>query len=346
MRMVAATSGDAPNPMISERETSLGGLAHHPVAAKGLAALMRQAPPLVVAGRDSATVLPVAVYCLLRRRTRLLVWAETAPRSWQLARRLALYMADAVLVNGEAAEAAVTRAGKPARAVFNVPGPYAIEGFLHQPAGRSAEAAHRLVVCGGLSPDSDSMHILASAAAWAERNPARLVELCWVGDGDLRGVLAAQSLPDNLVQHFAGAQDLAGTAAAFLRSGVLVAGAPGRADVACRAELLAQAMASGLVVLFDRSCPVASRLLRHGLTGVSYQAGLPDGLCEALGEVMDMPEAALEQVRGAARMHVLPMNQAGFEERLGRAMESVLRDAAESGRPGRSFLAPLLLQGR
>ena len=342
MRMVATISGDAPDLFIPGREACDDASAAGRIGAgaAGLAALLRQGPPVVVAGR--ADVLPAIVYRLLRQRTRLLVWADAAPRFWQLERRIALRMADAVLVRDEITESEVTRAGKPASAVFNVPGPYAIEGFLQLPAGRPAETPYRLVVCGGLTPDGDSINVLGSAASWAECHPRRRLELCWVGDGDLRGVLAAQSLPDNLVQHFSCAQDLAGTAGEFLRAGVLIAGAPAHADLACRGELLARAMASGLVVVFDRNCPVASRLLRHGLTGIGYQAGEPDGLSQALGEVMDTPAGKLDQMRGAARMRVLPMNRQGFEERLGRAVESVMRDAGHDQYGGRRFIPPVL----
>ena len=351
MPMVATTSDAAPDLFISDRETSSADASPAGcvgAGAAGLAALLRQAPPVVVAGR--AAILPAIAYRLLRQRTRLLMWADAAPRFWQVQRRLALHIADALLVGDETAQQEVTRAGKPASAVFNVPGPYAIDGFLNFPAGRPAEAAYRVVVCGGLTPNGDGINILGGAAAWAERYPCRRLELCWVGNGDLRGVLAAQSLPDNLVQHFAGGQDLAGMAGEFLRSGLLIAGAPARADLACRGELLAQAMASGLVVLFDRNCPVASRLLRHGLTGIGYQAGEPDGLSHVLGEVMDMPAGELDQIRNAARMRVLPMNRQGFEERLWRAVESVMRDAGHaqySGQHGgRSFLPPPILQAR
>ncbi len=348
MRMVATTSGDAPDTAVLEQDVSSNDWSRScDVGAEtNRFADLRPAPSVVVAGRNAAGVLPAALKRLFRQRTQLMVWADEAPRFWQLARRLALHVADAVLVGDEVAEAAVTRAGKPAQAVFNVPGPYAIDAFLRQAPCRAGEAAHRLVVCGGLAPDGDGLGVLASAAAWAERHAGRRLELCWVGSGDLRGVVAAQSLPDNLIQLFSDAQDTAGTAIEFLRSGVLVAGAPSPADLAYRGEMLAQAMASGLVVLFDRDCPVAGRLLRHGVSGIGYQASRPGSLLAALGEVMDMAAATLDQMRDAARMRVLPMNPQGFEDRLGRAIESVTREAA-AGRPGgRSFAPAPVLQAR
>ena len=316
------------------------------MATDRFAGLMLEEPPVVVAARDEIALLPALLSRLLRQRSRLLVWADDAPRSWQLARRLALHIADAVLVGDEVAEAQVTQAGKPASAVFNVPGPYAIEEFLQHEAGRSGEAAHRLVVCGGLTPDGDSINVLASASAWAEGHAGRRLELCWLGHGDLRGVLAAQSLPDNLVQRFSCATNLAETQAAFLRAGVLIAGAPTRADLARRGEVLAQAMASGLVVLFDRDCPVASRLLRHGVTGFGYLGSRPGGLRDALDEALDLPAGALDQMRKAARLRVLPMDALGFDDRLSRVLENVVRNAA-AGRPGkRRLVPPPVLQAR
>ncbi len=349
MRSVATTAGEAPVSAMPEQDVCC--LDRLPPcgsdsAPKRSVGVPRRAAPVVVAASNATSVLPAAVNRVFRQRTKLLVWTDDAPRPWHLARRLALHVADAVLVGDEVTEAEVIRAGKPASAVFNVPGPYAIDAFLRRPPGRTGEAVRRLVVCGGLAPDGDGLAILASAAAWAECHPSRRLELCWVGSGDLRLVLAAQSLPDNLVQRFSGAQDLAGTAAEFLQSGVLVAGAACRADLACRGELLAQAMASGLVVLFDRECPVAGRLLRHGVTGIGYQAGRAAGLLDALGDVMDASAGTLDQMRVAARMHVLPMNPQGFEDRLGRAVQSVMRESAAGLPDGHSFAPAPVLQAR
>jgi hypothetical protein len=60
----------------------------------------------------------------------------------------------------------------------------------------------RIASVGDLAPQSAVADLLLCAVAWAERHPGCALEISWIGDGDLRGVLAAQPLPVNLTQRF------------------------------------------------------------------------------------------------------------------------------------------------
>ena len=61
-----------------------------------------------------------------------------------------------------------------------------------------------LVCVGDLTPGSASADLLECAALWVEGAQGRSMNISWVGDGDLRGVLAAQPLPEALSQRFLG----------------------------------------------------------------------------------------------------------------------------------------------
>ncbi len=307
----------------------------------------RARPALTVVG-SSTSVVSALLGRLRRPNSRLLVWVEEPLPAWRPVRRLALRLADGVLAGSDAAAAdAASRRGS-GETVFAVPGPYEIAAFLAVPSTRAATAAHRVIVRGALTPDGDGLHVLDSAVRWADRNPQRSLELVWAGEGDLREVLRAQSLPDNLRQHFAGAPGPAELARLYAGAGILIGAVPTRrptgAMVAKEAAVLAEAMASGLVVLFDVGCRAAGRLLRDGLSGIGYDGAAPDGLERALAVVMARPAAALDTMRGAARMRVLPMDPQGFAERLERAVEKVTRDVpappsgglSAAGRPARA----------
>lgn len=302
---------------------------------------MRARSELTVVG-SSQNVVPALARRLRRRESRLLVWVDEPTPGWRLLRRLALRVADGVLAGSDAAAAdATTRRGS-GETVFAVPGPFEIAAFLAVASTRRGAAAHRVIVREALTPDGDGLHILYSAVRWADQNPQRRLELVWVGDGDLREVLRAQSLPENLRQHFAGVTGAAELAQLYADAGVLIGAAPTRrptsAMVAKESAVLAEAMASGLVVLFDFGCRAAGRLLRDGQSGIGYDGAAPDGLERALTVVMARPAAALNTMRGAARMRVLPMDPQGFAERLDRAITTVMRGgrgggASPAGRP-------------
>lgn len=313
-----------------------------------LSETLRARPELIVVdGPDG--VVSALLGRLRRRHSRLLVWVDEPAPAWRLLRRLTVRVADGVLASSEAAAAEATARRGSGEMVFAVPGPFEVAAFLAVAPTRAGEAAHRVVVRGALTPDGDGLHILYSAARWGERHPQRRLELVWVGDGDLRGVLRAQSLPENLRQHFVGAPGPAELARLYAGAGVLIGAAPARrptgAMVTKEAAVLAEAMASGLVVLFDLGCRAAGRLLRDGLSGIGYDGAAPDGLERALTVVMARPAAALDAMRGAARMRVLPMDPPGFAERLERAVEKVTRGVPASRSGGLSATAQVVKTG-
>ncbi len=293
-----------------------------------LAVLLRDRPPVVVASTGGSVVAALA-YRLLRRRSRLLIWSDAPAPPWRWLRRLALRLADGVLVRGEP-EAGVALAVRGTDVVFEVPGPHETTVFLDGAPTRAGPDAYRLVVRSPLTPPSGVLRILDGVARAAERLPSRRIELHWIGEGDLRGVLAAQPLPDNLRQSFLGDLDRDDTARFFHRSGVLIAPFDPNDPVLFKARV-AEAMASGLVVLFDRSHPAAGHVLADGETGIAFDARRPDGLARALLSVLSTSTGRLDLMRLAARRRALEMSPRDFAERLARAVETVTREGPGPG---------------
>ena len=172
--------------------------------------------------------------------------------------------------------------------------------FARLPASRPATDAHRVVYAGQLSPSSGVADFLLCAAAWAERNPCRRLELCWVGEGSLRGVLMAQPLPANLVQEFTGALASPEVAERFGRSGLLVIpslsyGWP---------PFLKEAMAAGLVVLGNSRNPAIRSLVVPGQTGWLFDPFSPMDMLHVLDAALTATPGQLDAMRGAARVRV------------------------------------------
>ena len=289
-----------------------------------VADMRRRYPALALMDAESAAMLPALIRRIRHPASKLLLCLNAPLGRFNVPQMLALRLADGVVVPNDLAAAAVAKIRGSDRGIFNAPGPYQLSAFQSQPVGRAADAAHRIVICDALAPDGDALHILQSVALWAERHVARHLDLSWAGTGDLRGVLAAQCLPETISQSFTGEQTPAEMAAHFARHGVMVAAAP------ARSEILAQAMASGLVVVFDRDYAAASALLRDGQTGIGFNGGHPEGLQEALGIALTMQPGAMDAIRVAARMRVQRMDMQGFRERVERAADAVMRGATRN----------------
>ena len=293
-----------------------------------VAVLLRDRPSIVIASTDSSLVAAL-FYRLLRRCSRLVIWSDGVASPWRWLRRVSLRLADGVLVRGEPdASTAASLRGTDA-AVFDVRGPYETSVYLDGAATRATSDAFRLVVRSPLTPPSGVLRMLDGVARAAERVPSMPIELHWIGDGDLRGVLAAQPLPDNLDQHFHGDLGRVDAACLYARSGVLIA--PFLPDDSGLFEMTAaEAMASGLVVLFDHSHPAAGHVLSAGETGIAFDGLHREGLPLALLSVLSRSVDQLNMMRIAARRHALEMSPQGYAERLARAVESVARTAPSS----------------
>ena len=294
-----------------------------------LAMLLRQAPAVVFASPSHAASAAI-LYRLLRRRSRLLVWCDAAPPQWRLLRRAMLRLADGVLMGSPSRmdfEAVLGRA----KSVFVLPGPYDVAAFLEGPVARKEPAAYRIVVTSALEADDNGIHVLRSAARWAEGHPTQRIELCWTGAGDMRGVLAAQPVPGNCTQTFTGPLTQHGIVRCFAQAGLVIAGATRKAGSVKAVEAgttRAMAMASGLVALFDSSPRSGTDLLFDPACGIGFDDRRPDGLFEAITTAMASDVATLDAMRGDARLRATAMDRQGFDARLQEAMRSVVRGPA------------------
>lgn len=172
--------------------------------------------------------------------------------------------------------------------------------FARLPASRPATHAHRVAYAGQLSPSSGVADFLLCAATWAERNPSRRLELCWVGEGSLRGVLMAQPLPANLVQEFTGALASAEIAERFGRSGLLVIPSLSHGWP----PFLREAMAAGLVVLGNSRNPTIRGLVVPGQTGWLFDPFSAKEMLDALDTALTATPGQLDAMRSAARIRV------------------------------------------
>jgi glycosyltransferase involved in cell wall biosynthesis len=302
----------------------------------GITTMMRAYPQAIFTRPALLPALSTMVQRLAGRDRRLLVWMDDTPKRWQFGMRLGLACADAILTDSEAAADAMARRGTVARRVFALPGPYDITAFAEAPARRHGDATRRILHLGPLTARSGAMDLLAAVMHWAGRHAAQRAEIVWSGEGALRGVLEAQPMPPNVRQSFFPLCHGEALVALYRRCGLLVVqncgGDPVEAETA-----IAQAMASGLVILGAASCRPVMQLVRDGETGWLYDGNEPGALRAALGVCLGADAAALDDMRVAARLRVSAMTAQGFQDRLDRAFATVMRDIPAPPEPRRSL---------
>ncbi len=273
-------------------------------------------PDLIVAQDFGPRTLQAAVYRSLARRSRLLLSLTEPLNSLGPIERFVLSKASGVLVEGHAVAFAVEQLGVPASRIVPIPPGQIIEPYAACPQARPDPAARRLACVGELSPQSGVADLLIGLAAWGEQHPDRPVEIWWIGEGDLAGVLEAQPLPDNVSQRFLGALSPVNIAAAFAQCGLLAV--PSLGDD--RDTLIPEALASGLLVLGSRRSRRARQFVREGVTGWLFDPLRTEDIVRALDRALGNSVEQLDMMREVARAVVRQHATQDVTERLRRKL--------------------------
>lgn len=169
--------------------------------------------------------------------------------------------------------------------------------YLSIPVTRPAEAAHRILHIGDLSPESGAADFLNCVILWAEQHPDRIVNLCWAGEGDLRGVLRAQPLPPTVHQRFTGALTQSQIAGRLAHNGLLAAPSLSRNSP----PYLLEAMASGVIVLGSARNLTVRSLVTHQDSGWLFDPHSPHSMLVGLNAMLELEPRALDVMRERAR---------------------------------------------
>lgn len=299
------------------------------VPCRTLRSLLAYRPHLVICKDFGRMALQAATYRSLSRRSRLLLCATEAPNRLGVFGRPILRAADAVLAEGEAVAQAVEQLRFPSSLIFPTTASTHLDPFFACRRRRPEAAARRIVFAGDLSPQSGAADLMIAVASWAEGNPNQEVDISWIGEGDLAGVLDAQPLPPGVTQRFLGRLDPQALAATFAQCGLLAV--PSLVDD--RRAPVMEALAAGLPVLGSRLDRNVRRWVHDGANGWLFNPLRPDEMTAALSRALDSPAGSLEQMRDHAQATVRPATNRGLSERLARAFAVVMPDFAPDFTP-------------
>ena len=289
------------------------------VAALGGLFARRAAPSRQVSLTICRDFGPDTVGMVLRRslasRSRILLCLSQLPPNLRSLHRFVLAGVDAVLVETDAMARVVLALGMPAHKIVSLCDPGDLSLFSRPPRVRGHNDAYRIIHVGDLEPEAGVAELLPCVVAWANRNPDRHVEILWSGEGCLRGVLEAQPLPANVVQHFPGRVPREELAAMFLECDLLAV--PALSDT--WTDPVSEAMAAQLPVLGSSRSRMVTEMVTHGVTGWVFDPFEAGAMTSAVDRAINALPHEIERMRSLAAERLRgPMP--GLDERLRRAM--------------------------
>lgn len=306
--------------------------------------LWRYAPDVVISGELGARSLQAAAWRALRPAGSLLIWgtlSEHSERGWggarRLARRAILSRADGALVNGESGARYVAGFGMPDGRIFRVNQPVDVSLFSAVPRRRPDGALSRLLHVGSLTGRKGLTGFARVLAEWGRRNPARALEVWWLGDGEQRAELEAAPLPPNISHRFLGNVPYAALPDFYADADMLFF--PTLLDE--WGLVVNEAMAAGLPVLGSIYSQAVEELVQDGRNGWVFDPLAEASALDALDRAFTTPPDRLAAMREAARRRVAALTPAAAGERMAQAVRQVAGRASPSvGRGDMARAAP------
>lgn len=300
--------------------------------------LARYRPAVVISCELGVRTLQAALYRLVARKSRLIVWATLSEQSEQGRGRLRIWLrrwilrrADAVLVNGESGARYIERFAVPPRQIFRVPYTTEMSAFMATPPHRAPDQAYRLLYAGQFVERKGLIPFLTALARWGENHPDRAVEFWLAGDGPLRAALHAMPLPPNVTLRFLGNVAYDDLAALYAQVGIFVL--PTLADE--WGVVVNEALASGVPVLGSVYSQAVEELVHDARTGWTFRIDRADEVYAALDRALTTAPEMLDAMRPHAREAVRDLTAPLIGQRIVEAMRCVTgaRRREQTGSP-------------
>ncbi len=265
--------------------------------------LFRYDPDLVISGELGMRSLQAAIFGVLHRKSRLVIWAtlsEHTEKDWgfvrRALRRFILRRADAAIVNGQSGARYIATLNSHLPVIV-MRQPASVALFSRCPLDRSPQEARRLIYSGRLIRLKGVQEAQAEIAQWARLHPECVVEMIWAGDGELRQALQQAAVPANFRQTFHGHVDYETLAGLYGQSGALIL--PTMFDE--WALVVNEALASGIPVLGSIYSQAVEELVEDGVNGWLFDPLRAGTLAVALDRFFAASLDDLAPMRAAAR---------------------------------------------
>jgi glycosyltransferase involved in cell wall biosynthesis len=192
------------------------------------------------------------------------------------------------------------RLGARANTVFHLPFVREMADFYSIPVMRESAISHRLLYVGQLIELKGIHLFLEALARWKRRQPQRPHE-CWVvGEGPLRHELERSARSNDLNVKFLGTVPFDDIFEIYGSAGIFVL--PTLEET--WGLVVNEALAAGLPVLGSPYSQAVEELVQDDVNGWTFRPDRSEQIDAALDRALNTPEAALRQMRIAARARV------------------------------------------
>ncbi|HZQ51633.1 MAG TPA: glycosyltransferase family 4 protein [Bryobacteraceae bacterium] len=304
--------------VVTQKTLTLSGRWRHPrgfteplflhIPIDTVAQLRRFGPDVTISVEMGARTLFAALYRKLRRRSKLIVWAEVAEsteqaRGWirNRVRHLLHKNADGFLVTGTSGVQYLRSLGVDEAKIFKISYTADVSKFAATPLARRPGCERHLLYVGQLIERKGLLPFLDVLSKWARANPDRRVEFVLAGDGPLRNQIERLEKPSNIEVSFAGAVQYEDLPRVYTDAGVFVL--PSLAD--SWGVVVNEAMAAGLPVLGSVYAQAVSEMVKDGENGWVFRADDPDEIYDAIDRTLNTSPERLQRMRHCARTRAL-----------------------------------------
>ena len=295
-----------------------------------LTTLFRYRPTTVISAEMGARSLQAALFCVLRPKTRLIIWATLSEytergrgKVREKLRRWILNHSDAVIVNGESGARYIQSLGFPKDRIFRAQQSTDLSHFLELPFKAPEKGKLKLLYSGRLIELKGLVPFLETLVAYSHKNPDLQIEVCFAGDGPLREKLAELPMPQNVSRKFLGhfAYDKLPELYGFCDALIL----PTLSDE--WGLVVVEALAAGLPVLGSIYSQAVEELIQDDLNGWKFNIHEPASVMKALQhlqtKVCDSTPQALQALKTSCRESVRMMTSEWVADKLMNAIEFV-----------------------
>lgn len=284
-------------------------------------------PDVIISSELGIRTLMARLYKILRRRTRLIIWATLSERTEEsrssarkILRRWLLKNADAVYVNGASGSRYIRSMG------YNGPisvAPYAADNrvFLN-PGTRERSNTWRLLYTGQLVERKGLYPFLKCLARWCNHHSERFVLLSVVGSGNQLDLLKSVELPPNLKVEFKGSVAFEQLPSQYHEADLYVY--PTLADE--WGLVVNEAMVSGLPVLGSRFSQAVEELVQDGINGWLFTPTDEEDAYRVIGRALNSSPETLERMGRSAIEAVTGITQQTVAERMCETIVQVFGD--------------------
>ena len=263
--------------------------------------LWRFDPDIIISGEFGGRTLFAILYCMLRRRTKLVLWATLSQRTEAARggvktrlRRWIVGHADGAFVNASDGEAYLRGLGYKGPA-FQIP--YVIDGAEFE--GESTvpgDGRLHVLYAGKLNDRKGIVPFVAALSAWCERHPTERVAFTIAGMGPERDRLEALAPPPNLDVRFVGFLDRRKLSAAYHANSIYIF--PTLGDE--WGLVVNEALCSGIPVLGSIHSVAVNCLVQDGVNGWRFDPSDAGNLHAVLDRCLLTSSARLQEMSRAA----------------------------------------------